>query len=324
MRRHLPPLNAVRAFEAAARHNSFTRAATELCVTQGAVSRHVAALEQHFATRLFVRRHRAIDLTPAGHKLLAAFGEALDRIELAAHDLRAAAEDKTLRVTLPPTFAIRWIVPRLARLHALDARLNVQITTSHSPPDFAGEGVDVAIYSGPHPPKGLDARKLFGEMLLPVCSPKLTRGPRALRRPADLLDHVLMYSMHRPNDWRNWSAVAGLSELDLSKGLTFENSALAYQAAIDGVGVAIAQKSLIQDDLAYGRLVAPFAVEAPNDWAYYIIRPKRAPARSHVKVFEDWVIKEAVTQETTVPGEGSRRAAPVDTRLSLAQGVARS
>jgi LysR family glycine cleavage system transcriptional activator len=293
MRRTLPPLNAVRAFEAAARHNSFTRAATELCVTQGAVSRHVATLEQHFAARLFIRRHRAIELTPAGHKLLAAFGEALDRIELAAQDLRASAEDTTLRVTLPPTFAIRWIVPRLGRLHALDSKLNVQITTSHSPPDFAGDEADIAIYSGPTPPKGLYACKLFGEILQPVCSPKLTRGAKALRRPSDLLDHVLIYSMHRPNDWRNWSTAAGLRELDLSKGLTFENSALAYQAAMDGVGVAIAQKSLVQDDLAYGRLVAPFAVEAPNDWAYYLIRPQRAPSRAPVKLFENWVIQEA-------------------------------
>jgi LysR family transcriptional regulator, glycine cleavage system transcriptional activator len=156
--RRLPPLNAIRAFEATARHLSFTKAAQELCVTQGAISRHVAALETGLGTKLFERRHRAIELTPKGEIYFRALRDAFERIEDATEHVTGIVDTPTLRIKLPPTFAIRWIVPRLARLHAIDRSLDVQITTSHSPADFDREEIDVAIHSGEAPVPGTAER----------------------------------------------------------------------------------------------------------------------------------------------------------------------
>jgi LysR family glycine cleavage system transcriptional activator len=295
--RRLPPLNAIRAFEATARHLSFTRAAKELCVTQGAVSRHVAALEQSLGTKLFERHHRAIELTAKGEIYFRALRDAFERIEDATDHVAGIPDSATLRIKLPPTFAIRWIVPRLARLHALDGRLDVQITTSHSPVDFDREEVDVAIHSGTAPTPGTISAKLFGEVLTPVCSPALLRqGPR-LKRPDDLRHHTLLRSLYRPNDWPAWLAAAGAPDLDGHSSLGFENSALAYQAAIDRVGIAVAQPILVADDLATGRLVAPFGLRVPTAGAYFLVYPPRSRGLEKVRRFEAWLLDECAAEQ---------------------------
>ncbi len=293
MPRRLPPLNALRAFEAAARHLSFTKASDELCVTQGAVSRHIAGLERELGTPLFLRRHRAVELTVKGSAFFHALRDAFDRIEDAAIKAQPLAHARTLRIKLPPTFAIRWVVPRLARLHALDRTIDVQITTSHAHVDFEREEVDVAIHSGREPPTGVIAKRLFGETLLPVCSPALLTGERVLRSPADLAGHVLLCSLHRPDDWPTWIAAAGVPGIDGNNGLKFENSSLAYQAAIDRLGVAMAQKVLVADDLAAGRLVAPFGLEVTADGGYFLSYPRRSAMPDAVRLFERWICDEA-------------------------------
>jgi LysR family glycine cleavage system transcriptional activator len=293
MPRRLPPLNALRAFEAAARHLSFTKASDELCVTQGAVSRHIAGLERELGTPLFLRRHRAVELTVKGSAFFHALRDAFDRIEDAARQAQPPAAGKTLRIKLPPTFAIRWAVPRLARLHALDRTIDVQITTSHAHVDFEREEVDVAIHSGREPPSGVVAKRLFGETLLPVCSPALLTGSRILKSPTDLAGHVLLCSLHRPDDWPTWIAAAGLSGIDGNNGLKFENSSLAYQAAIDRLGVAMAQKVLVAEDLAAGRLVAPFGLEVETDGGYFLSYPRRSTMPETVRLFERWICEEA-------------------------------
>jgi LysR family transcriptional regulator, glycine cleavage system transcriptional activator len=292
MPRRLPPLNSLRAFEAAARHLSFTKASDELCVTQGAVSRHIAGLERELGTPLFVRRHRAVELTVKGSAFFHALRDAFDRIEEASRQAQPT-HARTLRIKLPPTFAIRWVVPRLARLHALDRTIDVQITTSHARVDFEREDVDVAIHSGREPPPGGVARRLFGETLFPVCSPALLAGARVLRTPADLAGHVLLCSLHRPDDWPTWIAAAGIPGVNGNNGLKFENSSLAYQAAIDNLGVVMAQKVLVADDLAAGRLVAPFGLEVVTDGAYFLSYPRRSATSDTVRLFERWICDEA-------------------------------
>ena len=293
MARRLPPLNSIRAFEAAARHLSFTKASAELFVTQGAISRHIASLETELETRLFERRHRAVELTPKGAVYFRAVRDALDRLDDATRQVFAAPDALTLRIKLPPTLAIRWVVPRLARFHALDRRIDVQITTSHNTVDFNREEVDVAIHSGREPPPGVVARRLFGETLMPVCSPALLATKRKLQKPADLASHVLLCSLHRPEDWPQYLAAARVHGLDGNSGLKFENSSLAYQAAIDSLGVALAQKLLISEDLALGRLVSPLKLEVETRGAYFLIYPPQTPQPRKVKLFEKWILEEA-------------------------------
>lgn len=305
--RRLPPLNAIRAFEATARHLSFTKAARELCVTQGAVSRHVAALERELAAKLFLRHHRAIELTAKGEIYFRALRDAFERILDATEHVAGVADSSTLRVKLPPTFAIRWIVPRLARLHALDRSLDVQITTSHSPVDFDREEIDVAIHSGDAPPPGTISTRLFGEILTPVCSPSLLRQGRALRQPADLRRHTLLCSLHRPQDWPAWIEAAGVKGVDGNSGLKFENSSLAYQAAIDRLGIAMAQTALVAEDLEAGRLVAPFGLRVPGRGAYFIVYPPRSRELEKVRRFVAWILEECAATGPAKEGAGEAR-----------------
>jgi LysR family glycine cleavage system transcriptional activator len=296
MARRLPPLNALRAFEAACRHASFTRAAEELFVSQGAVSRQVAALESWLKVQLFVRGARGIELTPKGGVVFRSIRSARDQIEYGARQLQQKPDDKTLRLKVPPTFAIRWLVPRLARFHAFKPDIDVQITTSHQRVDFNRDDVDACIHSGTHPPPDAHCRRLFGERLLPVCSPRLL-DRAALRMPESLERHVLVCSLHRPRDWPAWLDAAGVRHVDGNNGIKVENSALAYQAAIDGLGVVIAQRSFVEDDLKTGRLVAPFDLEVPGDGAYFLAYRGDRPRSEAVAAFETWILREAVTTE---------------------------
>jgi LysR family glycine cleavage system transcriptional activator len=293
MARRLPPLTPLRAFEAASRHASFTRAAEELFVSQGAISRHVATLETWLKVRLFERHARGIALTPKGAVFFRAVRGALDQLEYGARQLQQKPDERTLRVKVPPTFAIRWLVPRLARFHAFKPELDVQLTTSHQPVNFDREEVDVCIHSDPQPLPDVRCHRLFGEQLLPVCSPTLLqRGPR-LRDPHDLADHVLVCSLHRPRDWPAWLAAAGITDVDGNNGIKVENSALAYQAATDGLGVVIAQRTFVADDLRSGRLVAPFALQVPGDGSYWLGYPTDRPKPEGVAAFETWILEEA-------------------------------
>jgi LysR family glycine cleavage system transcriptional activator len=299
MPRRLPPLNALRVFEAASRHASFTHAATELAVTQGAVSRHVSALEAWLGVKLFARTLRGVTLTPQGVAYSRIVRGALEQIEYGSRKLAQAPDENTLRLKVPPTFAIRWLVPRLAGFHALHPRIDLQVTTSHQPVDFNREDVDACVHSDTMPPQNARFRRLFGEILLPVCSPRLLeRGP-ALSKPRDLARHTLVASMHRPRDWPTWLAAAGVADIDGNNGIKVENSALAYQAAINGVGVVIAQRGFVEDDLGNGRLVAPLALQVPGDGSYYLGYPAERPKSARVAAFEEWITGEALRMDAS-------------------------
>jgi LysR family glycine cleavage system transcriptional activator len=302
MSRRLPPLNALRAFEASARHASFTRASQELFVTQGAVSRHVAALEKWLGIKLFTRTQRGIELTPKGAVYFRTLRGALDQIDYGTRQLQLSPDDYTLRVKLPPTFAIRWLVPRLARFLATDRQMDVQITTSHQPVDFDREDVDACIHSGITPPAGAVSRRLFGEILLPVCSPGLLERGSSLRDADDLAQHVLLCSLHRPQDWPTWLEAAGISHIDGNSGIKFENSALSYQAAIEGVGVVVAQRAFVEEDLRAGRLVAPLTLRAATTGAYYLAYRAEREKPMRIDRFEQWIIGEAMQIEEAIAG----------------------
>jgi LysR family glycine cleavage system transcriptional activator len=300
MPRRLPPLNAVRVFEAASRNATFTDAAAELSVTQGAVSRHVSALESWLGVKLFVRNLRGIALTPKGAVYARIVRGALDQLDYGTRQLKDEPDDNLLRLKVPPTFAIRWLAPRLASFHALNRALELQITTSHHAVDFNREDVDACIHSDTLPPPNARCHRLFGEIILPVCCPRLLERKPRLQSPQDLAQHVLVSSMHRPRDWPTWLAAAGVRNVDGNNGIRVENSALAYQAAIDGVGVVIAQRSFVDEDLRNGRLVAPFALQVPADGSYYFAYPVERPKGDRVAAFEEWILREAIKMEESL------------------------
>jgi LysR family glycine cleavage system transcriptional activator len=301
MPRRLPPLNAVRAFEACARSTSFTCAAEELCVSQGAVSRHIASLEEWLNVKLFRRVHRGIELTPQGSAYFRIVKNALDQIEAGTSRLRRSPDERRLRLKLPPTFALRWLIPRLARFHARHPGIDVQITTSHQPADFGHEDVDISIYSWGEPPTGPGYQRLLGEELLLVCAPGLIeRGP-PLKTPRDLSRHVLLCSLNRPQDWPAWLAAVPESGVDGNSGLKFENAALAYQAAIDELGVMIAQYAFVEDDLSAGRLISPLPIRLPTKRAYFLAYHPGYPKPARVEAFEKWALEEAALAESRFP-----------------------
>lgn len=299
MTRKLPPLNALRAFEAAARCGNFTRAAQELFVTQGAVSRHIATLEGWLGVQLFERGRHGISLTPAGQRYFTSMRVALDQIELGTRQLQQESPDEwLLRVKVPPTFAIRWLIPRLARFHALHPRIDVQITTSHRPADFERDEIDVSIHSQPSPPVGPGYRLLFRETLLPVCAPALLHADAPLKNPADLAQQALLSSLNRPHDWLAWLTAAGIPDMDTRRGLKFENAAMAYQAAAEGLGVMVGLFAFVRDDLAAGRLVAPFDLRVPTQGGYFMAWRTDCAVPLRVREFENWLAGEAALAES--------------------------
>jgi LysR family glycine cleavage system transcriptional activator len=289
--RRLPPLNAVRAFDAAARRLSFKDAGEELNVTPGAISRHIVTLEDALGVKLFERRHRKVALTPAGEIYLGEIRPALERIALATSAVAAAMDEKVLRLKLPPTCAVRWLVPRLANFHARHPSISVQVTTSHDPVDFERDQIDAAVFWGDNVGRGLTGERLFGERLVPVCSPRLLG--QGLFTPQQLTEQVLLHSFRRPDDWRRWFEAAGCKGVVLDRLLIFENSSLTYQGAIDGLGIALAQMVFITEELNSGRLViaSDHFVETPS--SYYLTYPRERARLARIHALHTWISHEA-------------------------------
>jgi LysR family glycine cleavage system transcriptional activator len=292
LRRLLPPLNAVRAFEAAARRGSFKDAAAELGVTHGAVSRQIHLLEAWFGPpALFLRQNRGVTLTPAGDALLAECGPALDRIAAAVrpHRERQGGSVATvLRVNALATFSLRWLLPRLAMFRSAHPGIEVQLTTANEPVDALPEEYDVVIRGGPDTFHGFVSRPLLHERRLPVCSPALIRV-HPLANVADLESHTLLHVSTMPKLWRDWLTEAGFAGLKPAAALTLDHFYLSIQAAVDGLGVAMGPTALVSDDLAAGRLVTPFpdvSLPARSYFAYLPGHDRVNPARV---VFCDWL-----------------------------------
>lgn len=293
MTRRIPPLNPLHTFEAAARHGSFTVAAQELSVTQGAVSRQVRTLEKYLGVDLFERHHRSVRLTRAGKSFHADLRAGFEQIEAATGRLMANRSRKTLIVRAYGTFATRWLIPRLAVFHETNPKISVDLTASMQPVDFEHEDVDVAVHFGPTEDRpGIHQSLLLPVAIIPVCSPALIRR-KPLRHPADLQHFTLLHTLARPEDWPNWLGANGIVADWASRGYRFESSSMAYEAAINGIGVAAAVIALVQSDLKEGRLVAPFPMTLSTPYAYWLVHPPAKAANPAVAVFRNWILEEA-------------------------------
>ena len=293
MTERYPPLNALRTLECAGRHLSFVHAAEELRVTPGAVSRQVKALEEWLGAPLFRRRHKQIVLTPLGHRYLQAVGEPLARIAAATARALQRDGDRPIAICAYPTFALRWLVPRWGHFYDRHPNIDLQLTTSLQPVDFTRDDFDAAILVG----EGIKtwprlvSRRLVDVELAPVCSPQLRA--RALKVPLDLAKVTLLHGSPRPQDWRRWLDFAGVSGIDAKSGLTFDSLNLAIQAAIEGLGVAIAVRALVRDDLAAGRLVEPFGPVRRSRRPFHLVYPADRARDPRLRYFIDWIIEEA-------------------------------
>ena len=288
--RKLPPLNALRAFEAAGRHLSFKRAAAELHVTQAAVSHQVRALEAQLGVTLFARLHRALRLTPAGARYLPALSEAFDRLHEASATLRARGGRQRLVLSTVPSFGANWLVPRLGGFRKRHRDVDLVVLSSSELVDFARDPVDVGIRFGAGKYPGVRAELLFGEEYLPVASPKLLRGRRALRRPADLRRHTLLHDESH-DAWRAWLAAAGADTVDPERGVVFSDSSQLVSAAAAGQGVALARKLLATPHLRARTLVRAFkGSSVPAEFAYFVVSAEERAEEPAIRAFREWIL----------------------------------
>jgi LysR family glycine cleavage system transcriptional activator len=305
MARRLPSLNALKAFEATARHESFTRAAAELCVTQGAVSHQVKALEVELGMQLFQRQHQRLVITAAGRAYLEVVRDAFDRLAAGTEHLLQRQNAGVLTVTTSPNFAAKWLVHRLGRFAEAHPSIDLRVSASLHHIDFAHEDVDIAIRHGNGHWPGLHVARLCKETLFPVCSPGLLRGRHALRRPADLRRYMLLHLDDR-DDWAKWLEAAGIDSADLTRGPVFNQASMAIDAAIDGQGIALARTALAAADILAGRLaLLPFGSALPVPYAYWIVCPRATAELPKIASFQAWLIAEAAADrkrlKTLVP-----------------------
>lgn len=294
MKRTLPPLNAVRAFEAAGRLGSFKQAAAELNVTQGAVSQHVRLLEAWLGAPLFERHNRRVVLTAAAKAYLEEIGPVLERLSQATARYGVATTiSRTLSVNAPATFTLRWLVPRLAKFRAEHIDVDVTVETSNEPLESLKEIYDVVIRGGPDTFYGYSMQPFLSEERLPVCSPALLRR-LPLRMPDDLRQHTLLHTSSLPRLWPDWLARAQLSALRPAAALTFDHFYLTLQAAIDGIGIAMGPTALVSDDLAAGRLVEPFAGPRLPSRSYCTYVPDEKSTDAVIVLFRAWLEREGM------------------------------
>ncbi len=291
--RNVPPLRSLKAFEAAARHLSFTKAAKELHVTQAAISYQIKILEERLGVALFKRLNRALILAEDGQRYLPEVRDALDMISAATDKIMHRYGSATLVVSVTPSFAAKWLVPRLWKFQQECPDLNVRISAFEWLVDFEKEEVDLAIRSGHGNWPGLNAYPLLTENVFPVCSPQLRKGEHPLLEPKDLRHQTLLHDDFGREDWRIWLKAANVHDLDPDKGLSFSHTSLMLDAAIRGLGVALGRTPLVAEDLATGRLVKPFEISLPADLAYYVVCPKVTADHAPIRKFREWLLAEA-------------------------------
>jgi LysR family glycine cleavage system transcriptional activator len=291
MLRRLPPLNALKAFDAAARHESFTRAAEELCVTQGAVSHQVKALEAVLGLKLFARERQRLRITEAGRAYLAVVRDAFDRLAVGTERLLQRQASGALTVSTSPDFAAKWLVHRLGQFAEAHPGIDLRVSATLHHVDFAREEVDLAVRHGKGEWPGLDAVNLSPERLHVVCSPRLLRG-RRLAGPADLLQLPLLHLDDR-DAWARWLRAAGVADARPADGPVLNRASMVIDAAVDGQGVALARTTLAAWDLINGRLVSPFPTAPKLSKTYWIVCPRATAAVPKIAMFRDWLLAEA-------------------------------
>lgn len=307
----LPPLNALRAFEAAARLRSVKKAAEELFVTPAAVSHQVRQLEEFLGVSLFERLPRGIRLTDRAEAMLPGVREGFDALMAAVGQVRqVAAGAARLYVSAPPNFAARWLVPRLANFAQAHPEVEIHLASrsrmidsaeaelSRGPGEAAAESASVSIRFGVGRYSGTRVDRLFEAAYVPVCSPRFLKGKHALRKPADLRHYTLLHDDTVPDGatrptWEDWLANAGVEGVDGAKGPHFSNASLSLGAAIDGMGVALALKPLLAAEIEAGRLAIPFDIAAPTRFSYFLVAAKGIADRPAVAAFREWLLAQA-------------------------------
>ncbi len=296
MTRDIPPLNALRAFEAAARYLSFKAAAQELNVTPAAVSHQVKALEDQLGVPLFHRMTRALRLTDAGQAALPALSDGFDKLLEGAQQMRAFGESNILKVSVSPGFGSLWLVPRLDKFRQQSPDIEIRIDGTDRLVNIARGEADIAIRYGPGGYDDVRSDRLFAMQATPVCSPDLLANGPELRKPSDLKRHTLLHVEWKETEghWRTWLLAAGIGDVDPFKGPKFTKEEMAVRAALEGEGIALIGDRMAADHLASGRLVRPFeaALSTPLVFAYYLLRPISERDTLKVSKFREWILEE--------------------------------
>lgn len=307
----LPPLQSLRVFEAAARHLSFKQAAAELHVTPAAVSHQIKSLEDYLGVPLFRRLTRALELTETGKAMLPKVQEGFSNLALAVEQSRREAARRKLRVTLPPSFATRWLMPRLQSFAAAHPEIDLAVATHLSTIDADDPAVverdlmalredrcDLEVRFGAGEYAGLRADLIFPVEYVAICNPRFLTAKLPLRHPRDLRYHLLIHDdttllrRERPS-WPEWLKSAGVTDVDAERGPRFANSGLSLEAARDGMGVALAARRLVAREVNAGRLAIPFDVAVPSSYSYYLVSTEASADRTEVSQFRDWILAEA-------------------------------
>lgn len=301
----MPPLNALRAFEAAARLLSFTKAADELNVTPGAISQQIRQLEDFYGMPLFRRTTRTLVITEAAQAVMPLVREAFDKLHQANERLTRQSDDATLTISTSPSMGQRWLLPRLETFRARHPDIDIRIDATDKLADFTRDGIDMAIRYGRGVYPGLVAEALFDEVAIPVCSPVLFQGEHPLCQPEDLKYHTLIHLDWKTEagaapTWRMWLEAASVKDVDPTRGLSFSSDGLAIQAAIDGLGVTLTTPALVSRDLESGNLVQPFADALSLKMAFkpYLVYPEGALQSTKVCAFRTWAMEEAERGES--------------------------
>jgi LysR family transcriptional regulator, glycine cleavage system transcriptional activator len=289
MSRKLPPLTTLPSFAAASRLLSFSKAAEELYVTHGAISRAIKNLEDQLGVQLFERGTRSVSLTAVGEPYARAVREVLDQLAVATAAATARYSSPILNVSTSDGFAGRWLVPRLYRFRRAHGDIDVRVSTTGKLTNFLGDGIDVAIRYGGGSYPGLTSEFLTGEEVFPLCSPKLLEGAHPLRTPDDLKHHTLI---HHGFPWETWLSSAGIEGVDPNSGITFDSTTFAMEAASQGQGVVLGRTMLVEADLVAGRLVRPFEHALKSPSSFYLVYPPEAIRQGKVRAFRDWLLSE--------------------------------
>ena len=292
MPRRLPPLTSLRAFEAAGRHLSFTKAAAELTVTQAAISHQVKGLEAHLGTALFLRLPRRLELTKSGTALLPVVRDAFDQISQPVAALADDVASSDLVVRLAPSFAAKWLSPKLADFRQKHPQVHLSLTHSNEAADFARHAVDIAVTYGTGDWPGVVADPVLSIDFFPVCAPAFMQGEHPLTDHGNLRHYTLLHDADHSN-WSQWLELAGIDNVDPLRGTVMDDTNVLIQAAIDGQGVALGSTHFVADHLDAGRLVMPFDVVMHSDYAYYVVCPKEHLDRPGVRAFKEWLLNQS-------------------------------
>jgi LysR family transcriptional regulator, glycine cleavage system transcriptional activator len=294
MTKPLPPLSSLRSFEAVARQLSFSKAAEELNVTPGAVSQQIRALEERLGSRLFDRTKRSVTLTRVAAWMLPDVQAGLGLLARACSNRTVPLGERTLTISVTPSFASKWLMPRLPAFYDQNADIDLRISATVELADFKRDGIDYAIRLGHGRYSGLHAEPLLGEALTPLCSPKILKGKGRLKTPNELRKHRMIHDTSIPGQsehsaWDKWLALAGAKHVSARRGVRFTLAELAMQAAIDGAGIVLGRLVLAEGDIAAGRLVRPFKTVLPLDVSYFLVRSEDAEPRPEMLRFRDWM-----------------------------------